>query len=70
MKLSKRFFAIENGLLVFCTFNFIFDLVNEKLLFSLFSIEFIKYSFWLSLGLYLGFKWCKFELLKNYKGLS
>ena len=57
----KRFNNYEKTLAAFFVINVFLDVINKKLLNSIIPIEIVGYSFWLSLGLYLGFRLCKYE---------
>ena len=57
----KRFVNYEKGLALFFIISIFFDIVNEKFLNSQVPAEIIGYMFWLTLGLYLGFRLCKYE---------
>ena len=57
----KRFRYFENGLAVFFMINLFLDIFNEKVLNLEIPHEIIVYLFWLSFGLYMGFRLCKHE---------
>jgi len=57
----KRFSFYERGLTFFFMINIFLDVINDKLLDSVIPGEIVGYLFWLSLGLYLGFRLCKYE---------
>lgn len=56
-----RFNNYEKSLAAFFMLNIFLDVVNKKLLGSAIPAEIVSYIFWLSLGLYLGFRLCKYE---------
>ena len=56
-----RFNNYEKCLAAFFMLNIFLDVINKKLLGSAIPKEIISYLFWLSLGLYLGFRLCKYE---------
>lgn len=57
----KRFSYFDKGLAALFIINIFLNVFNDKILKSLIPLEIISYSFWLSLGLYLGFQLCKYE---------
>jgi hypothetical protein len=57
----KRFSYFDKGLTVFFMINLFLDILNKKTLNSEIPSEIVGYLFWLSLGLFLGFKLCKYE---------
>lgn len=57
----KRFSFYDKGLAVFFVINLFFDVINKKILYSAIPSEIVSYLFWLSLGLFLGFRLCKHE---------
>lgn len=57
----KRFSYFDKGLTVFFMINLFLDILNKNLLNSAIPSEIVGYLFWLSLGLFLGFKLCKYE---------
>lgn len=57
----KRFAFYEKGVTIFFILNLFFDLINKKLLDYRIPSDIVGYLFWLSLGLFLGFRLCKFE---------
>ena len=63
----KRFNAYEICLAVFLMINLFLGEINEKALDSNIPNEIIGYLFWLSLGLYLGFRLCRYELSRIHK---
>lgn len=63
----KRFSFYEKGINIFFMINIVLDTINEKLLYSAIPVEIIGYLFWLSLGLFLGFKLCKYEFIRVQK---
>ena len=67
----RRFNVYEQCLSVFFIVNLFLDVVNDKLFGSAIPGEIIGYLFWFSLGLFLGFKLCKYEyrrmLMKKIK---
>ena len=56
-----RFNNYEKSLAAFFMLNIFLDVINKKLLGSAIPTEIVSYLFWLSLGLYLGFRLCKYE---------
>ncbi len=63
----KVFNIYERGLALFFMVNLFLDVINKKILNSIIPAEIIGYSFWLSLGLYLGFLLCKKETKRAWK---
>ena len=63
----KRFIYLDKGLTLFFMINLFLDILNKNLLNSLIPFEIIGYLFWLSLGLFLGFKLCKYEYNNTLK---
>ena len=57
----KRFNFYEKGLAIFLIFNIIFYVVNEDFLKYIIPKDISGYLFWISLGLYLGFRLCQYE---------
>ncbi len=55
----QRFYNYHKAIVIFFGISFVFTLVNEKML--LVPFELSGYFFWLSLGLYLGFRLCWYE---------
>jgi hypothetical protein len=66
----KYFNLYEKGIALFFIFNIVFDVVNEKLLYSIVPSEILTYFFWLSLGLYLGFRLCKYEFKRIWDKIN
>jgi hypothetical protein len=58
----KRIDVYEICLTVFLFVNLFLDLINNYLLNTSIPVEIVGYLFWLSLGLYLGFRLYKYEL--------
>ncbi len=58
----KIFSYYESGITLFFCINIIIDIINERILDKVISKEILTYSFWLSLGLFLGFRLCKYEV--------
>lgn len=63
----KQFSNLEKSIGIFLIINLFLDLINKYFLKSTIPNEIIGYSFWLSLGLFLGFKSCKFYFSKAIK---
>ncbi|MCC6181581.1 MAG: hypothetical protein IT237_07090 [Bacteroidia bacterium] len=61
----QRLYNYEKGLVVFFGVNLVFTLVNEKV--NLIPFEISGYFFWLSLGLYLGFRLVRWEVVRVQK---
>ena len=57
----SRFNIYEKCFAIFFMLNIFLDVLNKMLLSSAIPSEVVGYSFWLSLGLYLGFRLCKYE---------
>ena len=57
----KRFNNYEKLLSGFFVTNIFLVIINKEFLSSVIPIEIVGYSFLLSLGLYLGFRLCKYE---------
>lgn len=58
----KRFSVIENILMVFFSINILLNSINNYLFNKAIPVEIVHYLFWLSLGLFIGFKLCKYEI--------
>lgn len=56
-----RFEWYEGSVAVFFMFNIVLDELNKELLNMAIPNVIVSYSFWLSLGLFLGFQLCKYE---------
>ena len=56
-----RFSIYEKSLAAFFMINIFLDVINEKFLDLAIPTEVVSYLYWLSLGLYLGFRFCKYE---------
>lgn len=50
--------------------NLFLDILNKNILNSVIPIEIVGYLFWLSLGLFLGFKLCKYEYSRTLRKQS
>lgn len=61
----QRFYNYEKGLVAFFSVNLVFISVNEKV--KLIPFEISGYFFWLSIGLYLGFRLAKWEVVRVQK---
>jgi len=57
----RRFATYEKVLTIFLLFSIFLTIVNKKLSAPLIPLDITSYLFWLSLGLYLGFRLCKYE---------
>ncbi len=66
----KRFNNYEKSITAFFMLNIFLDVVNKKLLNSIIPVEIIGYLFWLSLGLFLGFRWCKYEFTRVWNKMQ
>ncbi|WMW78120.1 hypothetical protein RF683_01360 [Flavobacterium sp. 20NA77.7] len=66
----KRFSDLDKGLTVFFMINLFLDILNKNILNSVIPIEIVGYLFWLSLGLFLGFKLCKYEYSRTLRKQS
>jgi hypothetical protein len=66
----KRFSYFDKGLTVFFMINLFLDILNKNILNSVIPIEIVGYLFWLSLGLFLGFKLCKYEYSRTLRKQS
>jgi len=66
----KRFSFYDKGLVVFFMINLFLDVINKKILYSTIPSEIVGYLFWLSLGLFLGFKLCKYEYSRTLKNIQ
>lgn len=62
-----RVHIYEWGISLLLVANIIYYPINEDYLEYLVPKEICGYSFWLSLGLFVGFKLCKSELKNNIK---
>lgn len=63
----KRFSYFDKGLTVFFMINLFLDILNKSVLNSVIPSEIVGYLFWLSLGLFGGFKLCKYEYSRSLK---
>ncbi len=63
----EQFSNLEKAISIFLIINIFLDLLNKYLFRSIIPNDIITYSFWLSLGLFLGFKLCKFYFSKAIK---
>ena len=63
----KRFNLYQQCLAVFFIINLFLDIINKKILNSAIPSEIVGYLFWLSLGLFLGFKLCKYEYSRTLR---
>lgn len=66
----KRFSYFDMGLTLFFMINLFLDILNKNLLNSAIPSEIVGYLFWLSLGLFLGFKLCKYEYSQTLRKQS
>lgn len=62
-----RFNRIEMALVVFFGIGLFLDVINRFIFKSIIPKEIIGYLFWLSLGLYLGFRLCRYEYIRVWK---
>jgi hypothetical protein len=60
----KRFNIYQQGLAALFIVALFLDVINKKVLNSAIPVEIVGYLFWLSLGLFLGFKLCKYEYIR------
>lgn len=63
----KRFSYFDKGIAIFFMINLFLDIINKKALNSAIPDEIACYLFWFSLGLFLGFKLCKYEYSRTLK---
>ncbi len=63
----KRFRIYEGTIAIFFFINMIFYIINMNYLNYWFPKDIAGYIFWLSLGLYLGFQLCKYEVNRVMK---
>ena len=66
----KRFSNYEKTITGFFMINIVFDIINKKLLESRVPTEIVGYMFWLSLGLFLGFRLCKYEYIRVWNKMK
>ncbi|RCH54764.1 hypothetical protein DJ568_09765 [Mucilaginibacter hurinus] len=66
----KRFSLYDKGITIFFMINLFLDVINQKVLHSSIPSEIVGYLFWLSLGLVLGFKLCKYEYSRTLRKYS
>ncbi len=66
----RRFNNIEKGLVVFLGIGIFIGILNEDFLNTIIPKEISGYLFWLSLGLYLGFRLCRYEYIRVWKLLK
>ncbi len=57
----KRLSYFNKGITLFFMINLFLDIFNKKILNSVIPVEIVGYLFWFSLGLFSGFKLCKYE---------
>lgn len=69
-KYWKRFNIYQQGLALFFIVSLVFDIINKKLLESRVPTEIVGYMFWLSLGLFLGFRLCKYEYIRVWNKMK
>lgn len=72
MEMWKRLKLYEGIISIILLLNIIFYVINNEYLKYLIPKEVNDYMFWLSIGLWLGFNWCKYEVrrvlnIKNSK---
>ena len=63
----RRFSNIEKGLVIFFGIGLFIDTINKEFLNSAIPKEIVGYIFWLSIGLYLGFRLCRYEYKRVWK---
>ena len=63
----RRFTIYQRSIEIFFMLNLCLHPINKELLHEVIPFEIIGYSFWLSLGLYIGFMACKSAITKIYK---
>jgi len=63
----NRFVIIEKIIAMFFISNLFLDVLNNKILNSIIPTKIIGFLFFLSLGLFLGFKLCKYEYGRTLK---
>lgn len=63
----KRFKIYEGSIVIFFFINMVFYIINMNFLNFWFPKDIAGYFFWLSLGLYLGFQFCKYEVNRIMK---
>lgn len=63
----SRIHILENSLVLLLIVDVIIYFFNKEILNLAISIKLLDYLFWFSLGLYLGFKLCKYEVIKVWK---
>ncbi len=63
----KRFKISEKIIVIIFVISLYFYIFNKDFLYSFFSEKISGYFFWLSLGLFLGFQLCKYELIRVLK---
>jgi hypothetical protein len=63
----RRFNFYEGVIVVFLMINILFVIINQRIEKPIIPIEIAGYFFWLSLGLYLGFKLCIQEYKRMWK---
>lgn len=64
---SKTARGIEYFVTTLLLINFWLDVINKKFLNSFIPNQLVAYSFWLSLGLFLGFRLAKFYYSRNHQ---
>lgn len=66
----KRLNMYEGIIAVNFILNIVIYILNEDFFRYAIPKEIASYIFWLSLGLYLGFQWCKYEVKRVLKKLT
>ncbi len=61
----KKVILIEKIISILLTINIILVILNNENFFLIFYSDLINYFFWLSLGIYIGFKLCKKECFNS-----
>lgn len=65
--MNRRIIIIENVLAILFLIALVLDLINKYILRNYIPNEIIAYFFWFFIGLFIGFKICKLEFIKNEK---
>ena len=69
-KYWKQFIIYQRVILIFFAISLIFDIINKDFLDTWAPQEIIDYMFWLSLGLYIGFLLCRYEIKKIWENIE
>ena len=63
----KRLKIYEGIVVINFIINIVFYILNKDFLNHIIPVDIAGYMFWISLGMYLGFQWCKYEFIRVLK---